>query len=1266
MGEELEVVNVAIEDLNATISTELDAVEPEELERQAQEAKDHQNWLLATELWSRLVTEFQPSLRGSLELAIAQRESGQLLDSLETLQQAETKYGVDCWISDNRARAYLALGDKSAATDHWRTAMEHSPGEEVRENFERMIQAVIEEQPAAASDVRAHSDRVQEQPEQRKTSTTVGLLDLPDGGTARLGIVGSRLWLLAKEQFDGSVLELATDEGVIEKNIQWYAGQDAFLYQILKNSNLLPNPTFQSVNGNKLEGWVAEAIGSSAVDVDFSERFKLEGVHVAYLFAPAGAPRPCLGLKNPVPIRADMGFNYRFTGFFSSHRADGELEIEFMDTRRNIQSRELLKLSHSDDYPGGSVLSDYQWIEWSIRPPLGAEFANLRIRLGQHNGEYPDDSFLFLTLPSFGVADTQPEAWQPACPDAGRLLSDIRETQWQCFGILDFPPDTKRVKVSGQTLDLDEGEARRLSGLNDPKLALAGAMQVSVGGPVWLACRWPVSGTVRVSHPNGQESAGIEGLSSQGEFHALALRGQNLLPNSDFSDGLDHWQIIPDAGVDFGPAVKPTGGHAAYIFRKAETENEVTRMYMDSLPLPAGISSMQLSGLFGYHRCQGYLGIEWLDGLCSVIGENTLHPQNDTARGEKRLSDYDLQEARLSVPDGVTAVRVFVEKTVTQRGQKDSFLFFTRLLLAPVDAGRMKWRKAAPDCLGRVIRFGQSANYFQRLDGFFQSKRMREITFPDGGKLEIQGPELIETTPRELEFRVRGVVNGNFESCGSGLTQVSSLEDFTAADNWRILNPAHAGISVSATRLRTRDPRLGKPGELVHALDIAFPEAGEQVELVGVVVTEGLEPRKAASLRLYLTTSGAEPYGCLESVDLLIGKEHTVNLARRVQFGAAGRYFEFRIPVTDAEQLRGSAEPVYLRLDLGLSNHLTLADVSFTSLAEEKPQNDPLSPVFNLEDPNLESQVERIKLTENWGKSSLFECVSRYAPLSSEPRVEIIVPVFNALEETLDCLQSIRINTTVPYALTVIDDASEPDVAQALKAYQHRNPGLNLLRNESNLGYTRTANIGFAHAQAEWVVLLNSDTIVTPRWLEGLLECAASEPEIKFVGPLSNAATWQSVPAVFDITGKFKVNALPSGYTPADMGRLVEMYSWRAYPRVKLLNGFCTLIHRQTVIELGLLDEMGFPQGYGEENDLCLRAAAAGHQLAIADHVYVYHAKSASFGHVRRNTLSKAGGDVLRRKHPNVDLARVQADIAESPALIRLRQDLRAHLEGNP
>jgi GT2 family glycosyltransferase len=156
------------------------------------------------------------------------------------------------------------------------------------------------------------------------------------------------------------------------------------------------------------------------------------------------------------------------------------------------------------------------------------------------------------------------------------------------------------------------------------------------------------------------------------------------------------------------------------------------------------------------------------------------------------------------------------------------------------------------------------------------------------------------------------------------------------------------------------------------------------------------------------------------------------------------------------------------------------------------------------------------------------------------------------------------------------------------------------------------------------------------------------------------------VPAVFDITGKFKVNALPSGYTPADMGRLVEMYSWRAYPRVKLLNGFCTLIHRQTVIELGLLDEMGFPQGYGEENDLCLRAAAAGHQLAIADHVYVYHAKSASFGHVRRNTLSKAGGDVLRRKHPNVDLARVQADIAESPALIRLRQDLRAHLEGNP
>jgi len=253
----------------------------------------------------------------------------------------------------------------------------------------------------------------------------------------------------------------------------------------------------------------------------------------------------------------------------------------------------------------------------------------------------------------------------------------------------------------------------------------------------------------------------------------------------------------------------------------------------------------------------------------------------------------------------------------------------------------------------------------------------------------------------------------------------------------------------------------------------------------------------------------------------------------------------------------------------------------------------------------------------------------------------------------------------VPYALTVVNDGSDPYVAQVLNAYAGRSPCVRVLHNPENFGYTRSANLAMAHATADWMVLLNSDTLVTPGWLEGLLECAASDPAIKFVGPLSNAASWQSVPELFDVRGRWSVNPLPAGYSPEDMAALVASQSLRQLPCVPLLNGFCTLMDRRVVTELGFLDEIAFPVGYGEENDLCLRAVKAGHRLAIADHVYVYHAKSASFGIMQREQLSKAGSTALAQKHPDIDLKRIQAEMADQLALITLRRTLSTYLGGH-
>ena len=247
--------------------------------------------------------------------------------------------------------------------------------------------------------------------------------------------------------------------------------------------------------------------------------------------------------------------------------------------------------------------------------------------------------------------------------------------------------------------------------------------------------------------------------------------------------------------------------------------------------------------------------------------------------------------------------------------------------------------------------------------------------------------------------------------------------------------------------------------------------------------------------------------------------------------------------------------------------------------------------------------------------------------------VDIIVCVHNALEYVKQCLESVVRYTHPPYLLILIDDGSNEETKAYLDGFA-RAQGALLIRNERPRGYTRAANQGLRLSQAEYVILLNSDTIVTPGWLDRMIACAESDPSIGLVGPLSNFASWQSIPEVLNPQlDDWAQNELPDGVTPVDMGELVAQYSGRIYPRVRFLNGFCLLIKRKVLEEIGLFDEETFGSGYGEENDYCLRAYKAGWQLAIADDAYVYHWGSRSFSHEQRLRLRDQADQALVVKH---------------------------------
>lgn len=254
------------------------------------------------------------------------------------------------------------------------------------------------------------------------------------------------------------------------------------------------------------------------------------------------------------------------------------------------------------------------------------------------------------------------------------------------------------------------------------------------------------------------------------------------------------------------------------------------------------------------------------------------------------------------------------------------------------------------------------------------------------------------------------------------------------------------------------------------------------------------------------------------------------------------------------------------------------------------------------------------------------------APRHNE-NVDIIICVHNVYEDTKRCIESVFEHTSEPFNIIIVDDGSDAQTRDYLRSLAQYTSNVRLIRNEKANGYTIAANIGLRASEAEYCVLLNSDTIVTDGWIDKMINCMKSDKDIGVVGPLSNTASWQSVPKLFGADGDWSQNLIPEGYSVEDVGRMIEKYLPLIYVQVPLLNGFCMMIHRKVINSIGYFDEDNFGRGYGEEDDYNLRAYKAGFKLAIATDTYIYHAQSKSYSNEKRLELSRISGERLRKKH---------------------------------
>lgn len=264
--------------------------------------------------------------------------------------------------------------------------------------------------------------------------------------------------------------------------------------------------------------------------------------------------------------------------------------------------------------------------------------------------------------------------------------------------------------------------------------------------------------------------------------------------------------------------------------------------------------------------------------------------------------------------------------------------------------------------------------------------------------------------------------------------------------------------------------------------------------------------------------------------------------------------------------------------------------------------------------------------------------------------VSIIIPIYNAADDVEICLKSLCYWTTYPCRIIIIDDCSpDPRIAQILepyKAFDH----FQVYKNDVNLGFTKTVNRGIELAGDDDVVFLNSDTILTPLWLQGLRAAAYSSPRIATATPLSNNA------GVFSVPEMNASNRIPEEIGIAGMARLVQQNSICTYPRVPTGNGFCLFVRRTCIEEIGPLDSTAFPVGYGEENDFCMRALHAGFEHVMDDRTYVYHKRSASFGNSKSAHYAR-GRATLAERYP--EYSRLTAVFTKSAEILGTRWRVR-------
>ncbi|MDE2365684.1 MAG: glycosyltransferase [Betaproteobacteria bacterium] len=231
--------------------------------------------------------------------------------------------------------------------------------------------------------------------------------------------------------------------------------------------------------------------------------------------------------------------------------------------------------------------------------------------------------------------------------------------------------------------------------------------------------------------------------------------------------------------------------------------------------------------------------------------------------------------------------------------------------------------------------------------------------------------------------------------------------------------------------------------------------------------------------------------------------------------------------------------------------------------------------------------------------------------MSATSSVDVVIPVYNAPVLTRRCIESVVafLSPSIRHVY-IQDDASGPETREMLDNLPYEM--LRVHHSPKNQGFGASVNEAIGRSDAPYVLVLNSDTVITGNILPQLCEALVADPKLAVIIPGGN------------------------DYARDNLNRYVRKPG--GYVCTHRLRGHAFLMRRDVFLEIGGFDTE-FGRGYYEDTDLGRRLNLRGWQLGVHPDVQIQHKGGGSFGRGQSYTqLVRRNRSLYFSRYPNASL----------------------------